>query len=131
MRLWIINEVYNCYNSWSTYCAILGRMWPRNAMLVSSVEDIDFDTHRIRKKFPNHSLFVAIYISNNITSPRCNGSSNNLNLQRSRYVRLKWDIDKHKYEKWSKYRFKKPKCRVWGPLKCPKRAKNEFNHGKN
>ena len=35
--------------------------------------------------------------------------SNNLNLQRSRYSRLKWDIDKLKYEKWSKYRFKQPK----------------------
>ena len=54
-----------------------------------------------------------------VTSPRCNGSSNNVNLQRSRYARLKSDTDKLKYEKWSKYRFKPPKCRVWG---TPKKA---------
>ena len=50
------------------------------------------------------------------TSPRCSGSSNNLNLQRSRYLRLKLDIDKLKYEqahgarslgKFPKYRNKK------------------------
>ena len=29
-------------------------------------------------------------------------------LQMSRYLRLTWDIDKLKYEKWSKYRFKQP-----------------------
>ena len=41
-----------------------------------------------------------------ITSPRRSGSLNNENLQRPRYVRLKWDIDKFKYEAWTKYRFK-------------------------
>ena len=48
-----------------------------------------------------------------------------MNLQMSRYSRLKIDIDKLKYEKWSKYRFKQPKCIVLGPLKSQKRAKNE------
>ena len=56
------------------------------------------------------------------TSPRCNGSSNNVNLQRSRYARLKSDTDKLKYEKWSKYRFKPPKCRVWGNPKKPEKG---------
>ena len=37
------------------------------------------------------------------------GSLNSVNLKRSRNTRLKWDIDKLKYEKWSKYRFKQPK----------------------
>ena len=34
------------------------------------------------------------------SSPRCSGWSNNMNLQRSRYARLKWDFEL-KYEKWS------------------------------
>ena len=37
----------------------------------------------------------------------------------SRYARLKGDIDKLKYEKWSKYRFKQTKCRAWGTPKNP------------
>ena len=45
-----------------------------------------------------------------------------MNLQRSRYSRLKWDIDKLKYEKWSKYRFKQPKCIVMGTPKKPEKG---------
>ena len=45
--------------------------------------------------------YIKILQYNYMTSPRCSGSSNNLNLQRSRYSILKLDIDKPKYEKWS------------------------------
>ena len=45
-----------------------------------------------------------------------------MNLQKSRYSRLKWDIDKLKYEKWSKYRFKQPKCIVLGNPKKPEKG---------
>ena len=50
------------------------------------------------------------------------GSSNNVNLQRSRYGRLKWDIDKLKYEKLSKYRFTQPKCLVLGTPNEPEKG---------
>ena len=50
------------------------------------------------------------------------GSSNNLNLQRSQYLRLKRNIDKLKYEKWSKYRFKQPKCIALGTPKKPEKG---------
>ena len=40
-------------------------------------------------------------------------------------------MNKLKYEKWSKYRFKQPKCRDRGPLKSQKMAKNEFTNGNN
>ena len=94
---------------------------------------------RWRGKFRNIEIFHPFYFSHvfnksewNIhyipkvitvkTSPRCSSSSNNVNLQRSRYSRLKWDIDKLKYEKWSKYRFNKPKCIVMGPPKKPEKG---------
>ena len=46
----------------------------------------------------------------------------NLNLQRWRYSRLKWDIDKLISEKWSKYRFKQPKFIVLGSPKKPEKG---------
>ena len=36
--------------------------------------------------------------------------------------RLKWDIDKLKYEKWSEYRSKEPKCIVLGTPKKPEKG---------
>ena len=59
-------------------------------------------------------------IYNYIKSPHCSGLSNKFNLQRSRYSRLKWDVDKLKYEKLSKYKFKQPKYIVLG---TPKKAR--------
>ena len=57
-------------------------------------------------KNPLGTFSPPIHVLNNCnvseTSPRCSGLSNNLNLQMSRYSRLKSDIDKLKYEKWSK-----------------------------
>ena len=41
---------------------------------------------------------------------------------KSRYSRLKWDVDKLKYEKWSKYRFKQPKSIVLGTPKKPEKG---------
>ena len=72
------------------------------------------------KSYTLHSDIIS-------TSPRCSGSSK-VNFQ---YARLKLDIDKLKYGKWSKYRFKQSKCRVWGTLKNQKRAKNEFVNDNN
>ena len=66
--------------------------------------------------------YTTMQLYKYITNPRCSGSSNNLNLQMSRYSRLKWDIDKLKYEKWSKYRFKQPKFIALGTPKMSEKG---------
>ena len=54
------------------------------------------------------------------TSPRCSGSSNNMNLPRSRYARLTWDIDQIKYENVSS-----------GTPKRPEKGQEWIYHDKN
>ena len=66
------------------------------------------------------------------TNQHCSGSLNNVNLQRLTYARLKWDIDKLKYEICSQNTdLNNQNPEFGGTLKCQKRAKNEFTHGKN
>ena len=62
--------------------------------------------------------FLQIFFTN----PRCSSLSNNVNLQWSRYARLKLNIGKLKYEKWSKYRFNPQKRRVMGNPKKPEKS---------
>ena len=54
-----------------------------------------------------------------------------LEFTKVKIFEIKIDIDKLKYEKWSKYRFKQPKCIVLGTPKSQKSAKNELTHSKN
>ena len=54
-----------------------------------------------------------------------------LEFTKVKIFEIKMRFDKLKYEKWSKYIFKQPKCVVLGTPKKPKRAKNELTHTKN
>ena len=47
-------------------------------------------------------------------------------FKKVRYARLKRDIEKLKYEKLSKYRFKQPKCIVLGTPKKPEKGQQNI-----
>ena len=69
----------------------------------------------------SRTLFI-IFLSK-ILKKTSSGSLKKVNLQRSRYAKLKLNFEKDKHEKRSKYRFKPPKCRVWG---TPEKAEKMF-----